>query len=151
MNRCSDLKKRPTNLCRRTELGYRTVQHVVVVEEVNDWRQQKYQPFEDRLILMLSICRRTVHSDPFLQVFTFWELYCCPQVTRALLESSKYRSNQSCKCCVGVTYKCLLCILLELPLLRALRDLFGLEGFMSKSAIWTCSSGLPLNVTREKC
>lgn len=40
MNRCSDFKKSPTNLCRRTELGYRTVQHVDVVEEVNDWRQQ---------------------------------------------------------------------------------------------------------------
>lgn len=34
---------------------------------------------------MLSICRRTVHSDPFLQVFTFWEFDRCSQITGALL------------------------------------------------------------------
>lgn len=49
-----------------------------------------------------------------------------------------------------MTYKCLLCILLELPLLRALRDLLGLEGFISKSAIRDClSKGMPLNAARE--
>lgn len=49
-----------------------------------------------------------------------------------------------------MTYKCLLGILLELPLLRALRDLLGLEGFISKSAIRVClSKGRPLNAARE--